>query len=368
MEEVHYHESKFIDSSGCLRITKVPVVQELVRHGLDRLPDRFIQPRPSGSPPSSRHRRLPIPFVDVARLREGSDLGVRAEEQARLRAAAEELGVFVITGHGIGDDVLGGVRDVVKGFFGLSFDEKKGCVGCYMSVDNMGYGRNFVKSDDQPLDWIDRVTVKAFPKSATEGVDVWPQKPSNFKGAMEAYTEQSRDVLDEILGALAEAFSLEKRAFLDYFDRDSSDVNLRINCYMPCPSPDLALGIVPHTDASALTLLIQFGASDGLQILNDGEWHTAEWPEDVLLVSAGDLMEIMSDGRVRSPWHRVATRSIAERFSVAMFYNPPSTATIWPVKGGSGEFREVVVGEYCRHLYEISPTKGKDAINFAKIL
>ena len=41
---------------------------------------------------------------------------------------------------------MGGVEDVARGFFGLSFGEKKERVGTYMNVDNMGYGRNFVKS------------------------------------------------------------------------------------------------------------------------------------------------------------------------------------------------------------------------------
>ncbi|KAH0977805.1 hypothetical protein GBA52_027524 [Prunus armeniaca] len=89
--------------------------------------------------------------------------------------------------------VLQGVRDVVKEFFGLS----------YVSVDNMGYGRNFVKSEDQPLDWIDRVTMKAAPAGATQGLHVWPQRPAIFR-------------------------------------------------------LDFALGLTPHSDARALTLLMQF--------------------------------------------------------------------------------------------------------------
>lgn len=61
---------------------------------------------------------------------------------------------------------------MVKKFFGLSFEEKKASVGSYVSGDNMGYDRNFVKSEDQPLDWIDRVTMKGAPVGATQGLHV----------------------------------------------------------------------------------------------------------------------------------------------------------------------------------------------------
>lgn len=115
-------------------------------------------------------------MIDMTKVRDGS-----AEELAKLAKGAKEQGLFLIKGHGLDTGVLDGVKAVVKEFFGLSFEEKKASVGSYASTDNMGYGRNFVKSDDQPLDWIDRLTVKALPKGATEGLNVWPQRPANFR-------------------------------------------------------------------------------------------------------------------------------------------------------------------------------------------
>ncbi|RVW31318.1 Protein SRG1 [Vitis vinifera] len=183
------------------------------------------------------------------------------------------MGMFLVTDHGIHPSVVHGVKDVVQGFFRLPLEEKRASVGSYASIDNMGYGRSFVKSEDQALDWIDRLAMKAAPKGVDEGLLVWPQKPPNFS----------------------------PHDFIQNFDPEWSEINVRVNYYPPCPQPELGLGITPHSDASGLSLLTQFGCSGGLQVLKGLNWETVPWPCDELLVNVGDLLEIMSDGRLKSP-------------------------------------------------------------------
>ncbi|KAK4792916.1 hypothetical protein SAY86_023351 [Trapa natans] len=371
-EGFFFHEVSFVDRDGRLRTSRVPVVQELDRRGITQLPQRFVQLKPGDSvgPTQCCTGSETLQTIDLSMVRDGS-----AEELAKLAEAAKQQGMFLIKGHGVDSSVLDEVEAVVKGFFGLSFEEKKSSVGSYGSADNMGYGRNFVKSEDQPLDWIDRLAIKALPKGATDGLNVWPHKPANFRRAMETYVDQSRNVLDQVLVSLAESFSLDKHAFLHQFDPQGSEMNVRVNYYPPCPRPDLALGITPHTDASALTLLTQIShGTHGLQVFRGLDhdldsrsgWRTVVWPSGALLVIVGDLFEIISDGRGESPWHRVVTQADAERMSIALFYNPAPESEISPVKGGSGTYRKVVAGEYRMHLYGISPTKKKEAILHAK--
>ncbi|KAL5857687.1 hypothetical protein ACOSQ3_005145 [Xanthoceras sorbifolium] len=371
-----FHEASFIDQNGHPRISRVPVVQELARQGLNHLPERFIIPNHKDPiEPSSivqRHVSTTLPLISVAKLRPGSEQEGRVQELAKLSNCVREWGLFLITEHGIGSAVLHAVKDVVKGFFGLSFEEKKQSVRSYASIDNMGYGRNFVKSEYQPLDWIDRLTMKAAPKGGDKGLNVWPQTPPNFRQVIEKYVNEARNVLDELLKALAEALTLETHVFLNYFDANNSEINVRVNYYPPCPRPDLALGLTPHTDASALTLLMQFEITGGLQILKDRKWLTVPWTDDALLVNVGDLLEIMSNGRLKSPWHRVVTQLDVERFYVALFYNPPPWTEIEPEPepvpvDGDGGFKKVVVSDYLQHFYEISPTKEKQAIMYAKV-
>ncbi|KAJ9561117.1 hypothetical protein OSB04_006277 [Centaurea solstitialis] len=367
----HSHEVSFIDENGELKTTKVPVVQELARQGLvnDHFPKRFIALPPTTCTVDCRSATPPV--IDIAKLKRD---GTRELELRRLADAAKEWGVFLIENHGVDDMVLDDVKDVVKGFFGLSFEEKKANVGSYKSVDNMGYGKNFVKSEDQPLDWIDRLTMKAAPvdpNEATNGLLVWPKKPANFKQAVEKYVEKTRKVLDGLLQDLAESLSLDRNAFLQYFEPKQSEIKVRVNYYPPCPRPDLAIGILPHSDASGLTLLLEFGATNALQVQKDNLWTTLQLPNDnSLLVNTGDLIEIMSNGMVKGAWHRVRAQLDVERFSLAYFYNPPAKSEIGPMVGddSSEMYKKVVVEDYVSNYYKVNPTTSKEAIMYAKII
>ncbi|KAI9101419.1 hypothetical protein K1719_023901 [Acacia pycnantha] len=336
-----YHQTSFLDEKGSLKTMKVPVVQELARQGLKNLPDRFKRP---DSTTFAHQVFEEMPSVNLATLKEGSkSMMVRAEELAKLADAARRL-------------------------------EKKACVGTYSDIDNMGYGRNYVKSEDQALDWIDRLTFRAVPPvEDDERLRVWPLKPTNFREAMQRYVGEARVVMDFLLVALAEALSIENHhVFLKYFHPTESEIKVRVNYYPPCPRPDLAIGLNQHSDASALTILTQFSSTQrGLQVLNNRNqtWLTvSSWPQDQLLVVVGDLLEIMSNGLVHSAWHRVITHRDVERGSIALFYNPPPRTLIEPVAAEEEEtYKKVVVEDYVRHYYKVSPTLEKIAINFAKV-
>ncbi|KNA24684.1 hypothetical protein SOVF_012660, partial [Spinacia oleracea] len=189
---------------------------------------------------------------------------------------------------------------------------------------------------------------------------------------IESYAEKATELVDDILEALAEALSLDEKAFVKYFDPKSREINARINYYPPCPKPKLTMGLSPHTDATILTLLMQFDISGGLQVMHKDKniWFSVPWPNDALLVNVGDLLEIMSNGKVQSSWHRAVTQVDLERFSLALFFNPPLSMEIEPIKSDDSsdyEYKKVVVGDYLQHLYKVSPTLSKVAIKYAMV-
>ncbi|CAB4290714.1 unnamed protein product [Prunus armeniaca] len=149
------HEASYLDQEGQFRTSRVP------RGSRNRSSPRGIKHLPKRVPTVNKYGQLTGPV----QTRGPSPRAGQASKWGK------SLGHVRNQGPRCTWSVLQGVRDVVKEFFGLS----------YVSVDNMGYGRNFVKSEDQPLDWIDRVTMKAAPAGATQGIHVWPQRPAIFR-------------------------------------------------------------------------------------------------------------------------------------------------------------------------------------------
>lgn len=68
---------------------------------------------------------------------------------------------------------------------------------------------------------------------------------------------------------------------------------IRMNYYPPCPRPDLVLGLSPHSDGSALTVLQQGkGSSVGLQILKDNKWVPVHPFPNAFVINIGDTIEV----------------------------------------------------------------------------
>ena len=68
---------------------------------------------------------------------------------------------------------------------------------------------------------------------------------------------------------------------------------VRMNYYPPCSRPDLVLGLSPHSDGSALTVLQQAkGGPVGLQILKDNTWVPIQPIPNALVINIGDTIEV----------------------------------------------------------------------------
>ncbi|KAL7246317.1 hypothetical protein ACSBR2_001434 [Camellia fascicularis] len=101
---------------------------------------------------------------------------------------------------------------------------------------------------------------------------------------------------------------------------------MKINMCPPCPQPQLALGVEPHSDMFALTLLVP-----GLQVWKDGNWVTVKYLPNALFVHVGDQLEVLSNGKYKSVLHRSLVDKERTRMSWAVFVVPPPEAVIGPL-------------------------------------
>ena len=93
------------------------------------------------------------------------------------------------------------------------------------------------------------------------------------------------------MGLLSEGLGLDKKALATPLGDQEIELEMKINMYPPCPQPHLALGVEPHTDMSALTLLVP-NEVPGLQVWKDGNWVAVDHLPTALFVHVGDQIEV----------------------------------------------------------------------------
>ena len=117
-----------------------------------------------------------------------------------------------------------------------------------------------------------------------------PLTSSFCRDTIDRYSSALKDVANSLFGLMARNLGLEPEIILDYF-KDQTQ-SMRINYYPPCPKANMVLGLTPHTDASGLTLLLQVGEVQGLQIKKDSKWFPIEALPSALIVNIGDILEV----------------------------------------------------------------------------
>jgi isopenicillin N synthase-like dioxygenase len=90
------------------------------------------------------------------------------------------------------------------------------------------------------------------------------------------------------------------------------------------------LGVHHHTDAGALTVLIQDDVG-GLQVHRDGYWYDIPPVEGAIVINTGDMMQVWSNDTYHAPVHRVLAMDACDRYSLPFFFNPSAQAQVSPL-------------------------------------
>jgi isopenicillin N synthase-like dioxygenase len=267
-----------------------------------------------------------LPVIDIADLHAG-------ETRRAIDAACREWGFFQIVGHGLGDGVAAALRREMRAFFALPIEAKHAIV---RTAENPWgfYDRELTK---HVRDW-----KQVFDYGPADGGVLAPQWPSGlptFEPAVKRFYAEC----DALALRLVDVIALNLGAPLGSLDasfRPDHTSFVRLNYYPQCPTParptDLAmattgyLGVNHHTDAGALTLLLQ-DQQPGLEVYHDGEWCLVEPLDHALVVNIGDIVQVWSNDRYRAALHRGLAAADAERFSAPFFFNPAYSAEYAPL-------------------------------------
>ena len=105
------------------------------------------------------------------------------------------------------------------------------------------------------------------------------------------YTKIIRKLVGELLRGISNNLGLDEGYIDKAMNMDSGLQILTVNLYPPCPQPEEAMGMPPHSDHGLLTLFIQNGVG-GLQVQHKGKWFDVNPTPNSILVNTGDHLEV----------------------------------------------------------------------------
>ncbi|KAH7837305.1 hypothetical protein Vadar_012299 [Vaccinium darrowii] len=234
--------------------------------------------------------------------------------------------------------------------------------------DLEGFGQAFVVSEEQKLDWADLFYMVTLPTHLRKP-HLFSKLPLHFRDTIEAYSLELKNLAMKILRLMAKALKMKDEDFENLFEDGMQ--SMRMNYYPPCPQPELAIGLSPHSDGSGLTILLQVNEMEGLQIRKDGIWIPVVPLPGAFIVNIGDMLEIATNGIYRSIEHRATVKSEKERLSIATFLTAKLDGELGPAPSlitpeNPALFRRVTSADFLRG-YLSRELRGKSYVDTMRI-
>ena len=275
-----------------------------------------------------------------------------------LGRAYADIGFAAIKNHGIPDSTIDKLYEELKAFFDLPLDIKQK----YELEENGGqrgytsFGKEHAKNSsegDLKEFWHfgqdineDSLNNEYYPLNINVN-----EAPDFLKTGIKAYKSFEKAGFT-ILRALALYLGLNENYFDEFVEGGNSI--LRPIHYPPITNPKInAVRAREHEDINLITLLV--GASaDGLQVLNkNGEWISVTSVKDHIVVNVGDMMQRLTNGKLKSTTHRVVNPDedniSKSRYSVPFFLHPLSSMKLNCLEECIDDkkyYEDITAGEY----------------------
>ncbi len=260
----------------------------------------------------------------------------------KLGRSFEDYGFAIIADHGIPDELIHRAEEKAKAFFALPEEVKK-----KYHIAGGGGARGYTPFGIETAKGAAAHDLKEFwhvGRDLPEGHkfrshmpdNVWPSEVQDFRNTFtELYATFDRTGL-KILRAIARYLKIDEDYFVDTV-RDGNSV-MRLLHYPPIQSePGSNVRAGAHEDINTITLLL--GAEEaGLELLTkDGRWIPVSPKPGELVVNIGDMLQRLTNGRLRSTTHRVVNpppeRRGHARYSMPFFLHFRSDFLIEPLPG-----------------------------------
>jgi len=274
--------------------------------------------------------------IDLDGLLDGSPNALNCVANS-VKNACDLSGFFYVRNHGIASADLEHILNVTRNFFSESDEIKKAIAIDQNNRGYLGFGEAKMngakRSDLKEVFFFGReVAVDDADLAAglpLVGMNQWPTAPVNFKSDVLEYLNAVQRIGDALLRAFSIALNREHSFFVSRYTRPMSRGQLIHYPPLRRDAPDDQYSVAAHSDFGCITLLLQ--ELPGLEALNrHGEWMPVPPKPDTLVVNIGDLLQRWTSGALISTRHRVRNTNNEDRYSVAIFHDPNSSAVVDP--------------------------------------
>ena len=283
-----------------------------------------------------------VPVIDLTAFRLGQDAAAAAAVAREWDAAMRTLGMCIIVGHGCPASLTEGLYRAARDFFTMTAEEKmRSCLhrgygaGGYVPPGVEAVARSVSGDSESKPDLVENIVFS----HGGVGEVVMPASPAELQPSVVEYWKQMNAMLLLLMRLSARALSLPDEHFDASFE--APKCNLRLAHYpplaaLPREQVDGATRYGAHTDYTGFTILRPDPAAGGLEAqTRGGEWIGVPPVRDGLVVNAGDLIQVWTNDRWRSPPHRVVNPRdpTLGRTSLVFFTGPEDSTVVEALPG-----------------------------------
>ncbi|EPS67820.1 hypothetical protein M569_06954, partial [Genlisea aurea] len=339
-------------------------VKGLVDAGITTLPEIFIRPPDATTRDISVSTAATLPVIDLTGVE--NDPSIRARVVDEIRSASEAWGFFQVVNHGVPASILTEMVDGVRKFNEQEIEIKKK----YYSRDfskGFRFNTNFDFFTAPFSTWRDSFyyTVSPNPPPPEE-------LPAICRDVLREYSEEVMKLGKFLLELLSESLGLKPHRISE--TECAHSLFLVGHYYPPCPQPNLTLGVAKHSDNNFITVLLQ-DSSGGLQIIHDDQWVDVPPVPGAFIVNIGDLMQLITNDKLRSIEHRVLASEKGPRVSIASFFGRscgPSFKLLAPIEellseANPAKYRATTADEYTAYFVAKGLDGTTSALNHFRI-
>ncbi|NOT55010.1 MAG: isopenicillin N synthase family oxygenase [Deltaproteobacteria bacterium] len=281
---------------------------------------------------SEAHR---IPVLDVGPFL-AREPGALARVGQDVRQALEDIGFFFIKNHGVAQELIDRVFAENARFHAQPLERK---LSVKVNSKGLGYMPSGLQqpkyNQDEPprkpdlgeAFFIGRdITAKpdetGAPDPIYQGGNQWPRDFPGFRDTLIEYFDAMEALSLRLLPVYATALGLPAHFFDPAFVQSRPMGILRLSHYPGTRCDAGQLNTSPHIDGDFITILAQ-AEVPGLELRTpDKQWIQAPALPGTLLVNAGEILRLWSNGRLRATLHRVLNQSGRDRYAIPFFYSP----------------------------------------------